>query len=345
MWARPNRALWRLISPVLATLAFLLIWQAGDVRLGLYVLGGFIGAMCVFALVSFALLRLLGRTASAGSLSWRYGLASLRRRSATNTVQAISLALGLMAILLLSFTRTDLVEAWRAKTPRNAPNRFIVNIQPEQRAALAQFFTVNGQTPPTTYPMVRGRLMAINDRPINEELTDERARRMVEREFNLSFMNELPSHNKVISGEWFLPEDRARGALSIEEGIAKTLGVAIGDRLTWDVAGSLITAPVTNVRKLDWDSMQVNFFVITTPDLLANAPTSYITAFNLGAAQGAHGELSAKLSKAFPNLTIIDMSAILRQALAVMDQVTRAVEFVFSVLLSARACWCCIRRC
>lgn len=316
----------------LSALAFLLIWQAGDVKLGLYVLGGFAGALCVFALASYTGLRVLARAASAGSLTWRYGLASLRRRSATNTVQAVSLSLGLMAILLLTFTRTDLVDAWRAKMPQNAPNRFIVNIQPEQREPVTQFFAASKVEPPITYPMVRGRLIAINDKPINDELTDERARRMVEREFNLSFMSELPRHNRLVASNWFSSDELARGALSIEEGIAKTLGVKIGDRLTWQVAGKLITAPITNVRKLDWDSMQVNFFVITTPALLEEAPTSYITAFNL---PGGQGPLMAKLSQAFPNLTVIDMSAILKQALNVMDQVIRAVQFVFLFALGA----------
>ncbi len=317
----------------LVTLAVLVVWQTNDTRLAAYTLAGFAVAAAVFALMALASVHLAALAGRRSSFAWRYGLGSLRRRSRANAVQLVALALGLTAILLLAFTRGDLIAAWRAKTPPDAPNRFIINIQPEQREALLDFFRSHGLPQPVLYPMVRGRLIAINDRPVRpEDYPDERTRNLVEREFNLSYMHTLPSHNRIIQGQWFSDDDRARGALSIEAGIAKTLGVKLGDRLTWSVAGQIVTAPVTSVRALDWDSMQVNFFVIAPPELLAGFPASYITSFRIEPAQAAG--LNA-LVRAFPNLSVIDTAAILQQALDLMDRMIAAVQFVFLFALGA----------
>lgn len=316
----------------LAGIGVLLVWQADEVRLGLVVMGGFAAAIALFSAVAYAALTFLGRRARGGNLAWRYGLASLARRARTNTVQILALALGLTAVLLLTFTRDDLMATWKAKMPADAPNRFIVNIQPEQRAPLLEFFRASGLPEPAVYPMVRGRYVAKNGTPIDVQQFDERSRRMVEREFNLSYMDTMPGHNRIVSGRAFAPEDLAGGALSVEEGIARNLGWKIGDTLSWQVAGQTFIAPITSVRKVDWDSMQANFFVIATPPLLRNAPTSLITSFHL---PGAQATFNGRLSQRFPNMTVVDMSAIMRQLQAVMDQVIRAVQFVFLFALGA----------
>lgn len=317
----------------LAALGGLLVWQTGGLKLAGYALGGFLGAFALFALTGFLALLLLARAGRRAGFAWRHGLASLRRRSRSNTVQIVSLALGLTALLLLAFTRGDLVEAWRARTPPDAPNRFVLNIQPEQREAFLAFFRARGLPEPRLYPMVRGRLMSINDRPVRpEDYPEERTRGLVEREFNLSYMTELPAHNEVIDGHWFGPVEWLQGGLSIEAGIAKTLNVKLGDRLGWSVGSERFSAPVTSVRRLDWDSMQVNFFVIATPGLLAGFPTSYITSFRLE--QDRSAEMT-RLTQAFPNLTVIDTTAILEQVLALMERMVAAVQIVFLFALGS----------
>ncbi len=317
----------------LAALAALLVWQTRDAKLAAYALGGFGLAFVLFALAALGVLHLASPLGRSAGFAWRYGLANLRRRRRANTVQIVSLALGLTAMLLLAFTRGDLIAAWQARTPPDAPNRFILNIQPEQRQAVQAFFHSQGLPPPELYPMVRGRLMAINDRPVrSEDYADERTRALVDREFNLSHLTEPPRHNAVVAGKWFGPDEFTRGALSIEAGIAKTLNVKLGDRLTWSVAGETFSAPVTNVRKLDWDSMQVNFFVIATPALLEGLPTSYITSFHLDADRAS---AMTELVRAFPNLTVIDTSAILQQALDLMQRMVTAVQLVFLFALAA----------
>ena len=269
----------------------------------------------------------------AASPAVRYGLANLRRHSRSNAIQVASLALGLTAILLLTITRADLINAWRQAAPPDAPNRFLIGIQPEQLNPVQAFFRAAGMPLPEVYPMVRARLTAVNERPVGEkDYADERAKRLVEREFNLSFMDRLPAHNQVSAGRWFDPRSRAEGEISVEEGIAKTLGLKMGDTLTYAMAGEVFTTRITSLRKLKWDSMKVNFFVITPPWVLEKAPTSYITAFRLEA--GAEPVLD-RMVAAFPNLTVVDISAALKQAQGIIDQVILAVQFVFLFALGA----------
>ena len=219
-------------------LAGLLLWQAGDPKLGGYVVGGFAAAVLVFFVVSWAVLNLLTRPAVVRRFGqrFRFGLTNLRRHARGNAVQVASLALGLTAVLLLSFTRNDLVDAWRRSAPPDAPNRFLLGVQPDQLAAVQQFFAERKLAAPELYPMVRGRLTAVNGKPVSEaDFTEERARRLVEREFNLSYMEALPGHNTVTAGRWLDPGGRE---LSVEQGIAERLGWALGDELTFTVAAS-----------------------------------------------------------------------------------------------------------
>jgi putative ABC transport system permease protein len=319
----------------LGTLAGLLIWQAGELRLGAYVVGGFGVAVAAFAVIAWAALRLLAspavaRRLGASSASLRYGLANLRRHARGNAIQVASLALGLTAVLLLTFTRNDLVDAWRRSAPPDAPNRFLLGVQPEQLASVKSYFTVHGIAVPDLYPMVRGRLTTVNGRKVSEDdFSEERARRLVEREFNLSFTEQPPAHNTLSAGRWFAADS---AEVSVEEGIAKTLGWKMGDELTFSVGADSFKARVTSMRRLRWDSMKVNFFVIAPPRLMAAFPASYISAFRLEPGQEP---LMNELSARFPNLTVVDVGAALRQVQGVIDQVIIAVQVVFLFALGA----------
>ncbi len=316
----------------LAVIGALLVWQAGSVRLGLVVLAGFAAAFALFGVIAYAGLRLAGRAGSGAGVTWRYGMANLKRHARANTVQILALAVGLTALLMLSFTLDDLISTWKRKIPPEAPNRFIVNIQPGQAADIGAMFKDAGIAAPAIYPMVRGRYVAHNGRQLEVSALNEHDRHTVEREFNLSFMESQQPYNSVIAGAWFSAADLRAGAVSVEEGMARRLGWNLGDTLTWQVAGRNFTAPITSIRKLDWDSMRVNFFVIATPPLLADAPASYISAFHLPEGRLAFAN---SISQRFPNLTLVDMSAILRQAQLIIDQVVQAVRFVFLFALAA----------
>jgi putative ABC transport system permease protein len=316
----------------LVVIGALLVWQAGSVKLGLTVLAGFALSFALFGALAYASLRFAGRAGGGAGITWRYGMANLKRHARSNTIQVLALALGLTAVLMLSFTLDDLIATWQRKLPPDAPNRFIVNIQPGQVDEIGKLFREAGIATPAIYPMVRGRYVEHNGQPVNIEALEERERRAVEREFNLSYMESPQPYNSVVAGAWFSAADLRTGAFSVEEGMAKRRDWKLGDTLTWQVAGRNITAPITSIRKLDWDSMRVNFFVIATPSLLADAPASYISAFHL---PEGRVPFANSISQRFPNLTLVDMSAIMRQAQLIIDQVVQAVRFVFLFALAA----------
>ncbi len=312
---------------LLALLSFigLLLWQAGNVRLGLLTSGGFIAVLAVAALAGWMLLHLMQRVRlPSGWPAWRFAQTSLKRRPAATVLQIVALSLGLMALLLLTVVRHDLVAAWRQSSPPDAPNHFIINIQPDQRESVAQQLTQQGIADVDLSPMIRGRLLKIDEREITSaSYTEERAQRLIEREFNLSTLEQLPAHNTIIEGRWF---EGTQAEASVEQGLAKTLGLKLGDLLRFDVAGQSVDVKVTSLRKLDWGSMRVNFFVILNPAAAEQLPATYITAFHLPAAQQS---LVNQLVRNFPNLTIVDVGSMVVQVQQVIDQVIAAVEFLF----------------
>ncbi len=328
----------------LGGIAGLMFWVAGEVRLGAYVVGGFSAALVIFALVARVAVRLASMLrrgiggvgdGRAGGVGWRYGLASLERRSTASVVQIVALSLGFMALLLLTVTRNDLLNAWSRAIPPDAPNQFVVNIQPDQLDAVRRTFVESGLAAEFS-PMIRGRLVKVNGTAVNpDEFEDDRAKRLIEREFNLSYRDDVPPGNKVVAGRWFSSRSSATGErneASVEEGLAKTLGLKVGDRLEFTVGGDNVSMQILNLRKLNWDSMRVNFFVLTPPEVLKAYPASWITSFHL---PNEAGTFVSQLVREFPNLSVIDVGAILRQLQHIMDQVAQAVQFVFLFTLLA----------
>ena len=311
----------------------LLLWQAGDPKLALLTAGGFLAGFAVFALVAWLGLRLLRRSRNVfAHQGWRFAVTSLQRRPGATVVQVVSLALGLMALLLLTVVRGDLVAAWERATPENAPNRFIINVLPDQKQGVEGQLRQAGVQAPVLYPMIRGRLTAVNGKPVtaNTYASDD-ARRLANREFNLSTMAQPPEENEIVAGKWYTDAPGVAEA-SVEQGIARTLGLKLGDVMRFDMAGLVVDARVTSLRKLEWGSMRANFFVIINPAAMANAPATYMTAFHLPE-RGAN--LASQLSRAYPNLTVIDVSGIIRQVQEVVDQVVVAVEFLFLFTLAS----------
>jgi putative ABC transport system permease protein len=250
-------------------------------------------------------------------------------RPAFAVLQVSALSVGLLALVLLVLLRTDLIAAWRRATPPDAPNRFVINVQPEQGEAFRERLRASGVDSFDWYPMIRGRLVAINGKSVKaEDFADERARRLVDREFNLSNAADLPPHNELSAGRWQAEE---AGAISVEDGLAQTLGLALGDTLRFDIAGLPVEGRIASLRKVDWGSMRVNFFVMFPRAELPGVPTSYIAAFHAPASPG----FDNALSRDFPNITNVDVSASIAQVQAVLDQVIRAVEFLFGFTLAA----------
>ena len=308
------------------------MWRAGDLKLGAIAVGGFVAALAVAGVAGWLLIRLASSLRGATSGSWRYGIANMKRHAGGSLVQIMALGLGIMAMLMLTLVRTDLISRWQGTLSENMPNRFVVNIQTDQLAAVRAYFAERKMANPDLYPMVRGRLVEINDKKIiPSDFKDERAKRTSEREFNLSWAAKLQADNKILAGKFWAPDTQEK-QFSVEEGIAKVLGINIGDTLTYDIAGSKFTAKVTSIRKVEWDSFRANFFVIASPGVLEDYPASYITSFHLPPGQEATVN---GLVQRFPNLSVIDLSAIMTQVRTITDQVASAVSYVFMFALAA----------
>ena len=316
----------------LAALSALIIWQAGDLQLGAIALGGFAAALAVAAVAGYGLILLVTRLRGAATGPWRYGLANLRRRTGASLVQIMALGLGIMAMLMLTLVRTELITKWQQSMPPDMPNRFAINIQADQLAEVKQQFAELKLATPDLYPMVRGRLAAINGRAVvPADYGDERTKRLAEREFNLSWGDTYRADNRIVAGTFWQP-GTAASEFSVEEGIAKSLALKVGDELAFDVAGSRFSARVTSLRKVDWDSFKPNFFVIASPPLLRGYPASWITSFHL---PPGREDVVSDLVQRFPNVSVIDLSALMAQFQRITDQVSRAVEFVFLFAIAA----------
>ena len=315
----------------IAGFAALLLTVSSDIKLGLIAVGGFAGAVLLFAGLAWVAVKLLRRSVNEATAPRWLVLATrqISARPAYAVVQVSSLAVGLLALVLLVLLRTDLVDSWRKATPPDAPNRFVINVMPDQADAFQQALKDNNVAKYDWYPMIRGRLVAVNGKAVGPaDYTDDRAKRLVDREFNLSNATEAPAHNQIVAGRWTAGEE---GAISVEEGIADTLGLKMGDRLQFDMGGVLNEARITSLRKVDWGSMRANFFVMYPVASVKDVPVTYLAAYR---APEVHGFDNA-LVRQFPNITNVDMAATINQVQRVLDQVIRAVEFLFAFTLAA----------
>ncbi len=342
-----------------AGFAALLLAVSSDLTLGLIAVGGFAGAAAVFALLSWVAVKGLRRAVNEQTAPRWLVLATrqMSARPAYAVMQISSLAVGLLALVLLVLLRTDLISSWRAATPADAPNRFVINVMPDQGEAFRATLKDAGVTKMDWYPMFRGRLVAINGKPVNPtDFSDDRAQRLVDREFNLSHAAERPPHNEISAGRW---QPNEAGAVSVEQGLAQTLGLKLGDRMTFDIAGTPAEGKITSLRKVDWASMHANFFVMFPLAEMPDMPITYIAAYRapeiwpprasasreslppegaratLGRPGGGAAGFDNALVRQFPNITNVDMSATLAQVQRVLDQVIRAVEFLFGFTLMA----------
>lgn len=316
----------------LAALTALLFWQVRDARLTWMVLSGIGATLLVTVALAWLLVLGAGWVGARSQGSGRQGLLNLRRRAGGSVIQVSAFTLGMLALLLLTTVRGDLLHNWRATLPADAPNRFIISIQPDQVAPLQAFFHQHGLGKVTLYPMIRGRLNAINGNPVDAAAYENaQSKRLLEREFNLSYANRLREGPDLVAGSGW-NNTNAAPQFSIEQGIAEKLHLKLGDRLRFDVGGTPVTARITSLRKVNWDSFQVNFFVVASSGLLQKIPASYITSFYLPAEQA---DMLNEMVKAYPNLTVIDVSAIMKTVQEMLDRVTSAIQFVFLFSLAS----------
>ena len=313
----------------ITTCAFLIWVAARDWKLALWVGLSFAAAIVIFSAAARGVLWLLSKI-NPQNFALRFTITAMGRRAGFAVMQITALGIAMMAILMILLLRQDLLNAWQGNIPVDAPNRFMINIQGDQKEDITQTLESGGVSKPDFSPMVRGRLVELNGRDISSaDYSEENAKRLIDREFNLSYTEQLPLGNRIVSGKWISGDSPQ---VSIETGIAKTLKLKLGDQMTFEVAGEKISAPITSLRKLDWGSMRVNFFVIMPPSQLSALPQSWITSYY----QNPNKEtLDFQLSQAYPNLTLVDVSASLKQIQDVLNKLSAALGLLFAFTIVA----------
>lgn len=328
----PTHSSYALYFSAAVASAMLIAWHAGTLSLAAYVMAGSLATVLGLAVSALALVRLVKRLQTHLGVSWRWGLVNLGRRAGASVMQSVALGLGLMALLLLTVVRTELLRDWRMSFPPDAPNQFVINLQPHDLTEARRFFQERRMPVPHFFPLVHGRLFAINKTPVDPATYDsDRARRLAMREFHLTWAERLPADNRLVAGKWW-PGSGQSAQFSVEQEIAETLGIRLGDTLTFRIEGQEFSAPVRSLRSVDWDTFNPNFFVIASPAALSDTPETYIMSFYLPAEQNA---ILAGFVRRFPNVTVLDIAALLQQLRTIVDRVAHGLQFVFAFTLGA----------
>lgn len=324
--------LWFSLVMSLMVMIALVLWGANEWQLTLLVILGVVVMAAVVVILVFFFNKLLAMGASMTTGLWRFSLQQAARSSALIMLQTTALSIGIMLLLVLFLVREDVLTVWQQRLPEQAPNRFLMNIMDNQREDIRNFFQQHALNPPQFFPMVRGRLVGINQRSVSvQDFDDERAQRLVQREFNVSWTRDLPAHNRLSAGQWWQDQGKGQG-FSVEKGIAETLHIQLNDELAFLIDGQEVRGTVVNLREVDWDSFQVNFFVIATPTLIEKFPALYLSSFYLAPEKI---KLLPELVRRFPNISVIDVAAVMTQVRTVIQQVLQSVEMIFLFTLFA----------
>jgi putative ABC transport system permease protein len=329
------------IAGIAAVLA-LLLWMVRDTRLVLTIFTGAAITFLVLGAAGWLLVRSLQGFRGAAGVAWRYGLANLARRGRESIIQVVAFGLGLMVLMLLTTVRNDLMENWQQSLPENAPNQFMINIQPYEVQAMSAFLEDRGLGVPEFVPLVRARMTHINGQDVTQmTFEDPQGRDWARRDSNLSWRDSLQKDNKIVSGD-FWPADSNTREISVEVDFARELGVDLGDELTFDIAGESVSATVSSTRTVEWDSFSPNFFMVFSPGVLDSFPTTYITSLFVTESQRG---VVLDLMREFPSVTAIDLDAILGQIRDVMDKAALAVQavFVFTLLAGLTVLWAAVQ--
>ena len=316
----------------LAATFVVLLWQGKDLMLATWVIASLLVLMTALLAIGASLVWFVRRLPVRHTVV-RYALANLGRRPGIVILQVVALGTGIMALLLLTVIRVDLLDNWQRTVPDNAPNRFVINIQPDQQQGVVEMLEEAGLTLPGIFPMARGRLVPEKSdgewRGWNSSGPGESGE--VPSEFNLSFSDDLPVNNELIAGRWWT-DDASHGEWSLEEGIAGSLGLEVGDMLTFAVGENEVTGQVSNLRRVAWDSFQVNFFMIGKPSMLERYPATFITSFYL---PDNRAQFAGDLVRRFPGITVFDVGALIDQVRSIIREVSTAVQYVFAFTLFA----------
>jgi putative ABC transport system permease protein len=314
----------------------LIMWRLSlDLVLTFALLGGGVIAAVVLGGLLLLTLKSLRRLLAGASLPWRLGLGQLLRYPLAAAGQSLAFGLILLSMGLIALLRGELLDTWQNQLPKDAPNYFVLNVLPDQKDAFSQQISKLSPHAAPLYPVVPGRLMNINDEPVNNFVTkDSRGENATRRDLNLTWAATMPEGNTLTAGNWWPAngETSATPGVSVETKLAESLQIKLGDRLNFMVGGLSRDAVVTSLRDVNWDTFQPNFFIIFQPGTLQDLPTTYMTSFYLPA---GNDRQIVELSRTFPAISILGVEALLAQVRSILDQVTLAVQFVLLFVLAA----------
>ncbi len=329
----PRAAMLLAFGPAAALLVLLIYWIVGETGLFLRLAIGLAGFIALLSAAGWALVRLASRLRGTVGIAWRYGLANLGRRRTDSVVQVVAFGTGIMALALLGILRTDLTGGWRRTLPADLPNYFFINIPPASRAGFAAFLRAQGAQPQRMLPLLRGRLTAIDGRPVESiHFPDPRGERFATREQNLTWSATLGSANRLLAGRWWSASEYGQPLVSVSSEFMRWLGLHLGEQLTFDVAGDHFTVRIASVRKVRWDSFKPNFFLVFAPGLLEKQTGTYLTSAYLTPRQARS---LAQVAHRFPSVSIFDIDNLLRDVRAMLEKAILAVQSVFIFTLLA----------
>ncbi len=320
-------------GPAVLVVVGLVGWAVRDVRLALQFLFGLAAFLAVLAGAGFVLVTLCGRLRGRVGVAWRYGIANLNRRRADSMVQIAAFGAGLMVLLVLGVVRDDLETDWRRSLPADAPNYFFVNIPPADRNAFTQFLEQRGAHLSRVLPMLRGRLTAINGQSVESmRFAGGQGRGFSGREQNVTWASTLGNDNQIVAGSWWPADYHGAPLVSLATEFQESLGVGVGDKVSFDIGGEPFVATVSSIRKVKWDSFQPNFFVMFSPGVLDAVAGTFLTSAYYHATDP---HVMAQLARRFPSVSIFNVDDLLAQVRGIIDKAILAVQSVFAFTLFA----------
>ena len=329
----PSPAVMLAFGPAVFAVAFLIYWVVRDWFLFWVFTAGLVGFLALLAGAGYGLVSLAGKLRGSVGVSWRYGVANLSRRRAESLVQIVAFGTGIMVLLLLGLVRNDLANDWRLSLPTDIPNFFFINIPGDQRDAFMSDLSTRGALPSRVMPMIRGRLIAINGTP-NDRLRFRRedGEEFAGREQNLTWADELGPDNRIVEGQWWSAQAKGQHLVSIATEFQESMGLKLGDRMTFDIAGETVEATIANFRKVKWDSFQPNFFIVFAPGVIDDTAGTYMTSVHFPSGEARS---LASLARKYPSVSIFDIQDLLDRVRSVIDKAVLAVQSVFLFTLFA----------
>lgn len=317
--------------PALITLLALCAWQLDNWVLAVIVLSGIAVLVLALLLTVRVILWLIRRLRGVGTPELQLALSGLQRHQQSNTLHMAALGLALIALLVLGWVRSDMISQWQTSLAPDTPNRFLINIQPDQREPLQQMLRDGGVSNPEFGPMAIARITRINDVPAADWRPDADPPGRRDGTVNLSWRPDLPASNTLTAGEWFDASDEPV-QISLSTNWAESLELGPGDRMTFQAGEQVINGVITSLREVEWDSFSINFFILLNPPAAENLNFQWITSFHLPEQSAG---LLRQVANRFPNITIFDAQALIRQVADLLSKLIRALEIVFLFTLAA----------